>query len=142
MATHASIFLRLLTLLSVWMWNLIRVPLSLRTLLSIFRCLKQIAQRNRTIMFDMLTFDLYFLFIVLYTVARTFCVCALCIWICVWNRLRNWKYRGKRAGRLSKMKEARGAVSISPIVRPRTLKNTLAKQPTQKICKPGQPHTF
>ena len=43
---------------------------------------------------------------------------------CAWNRPRNGKYRGKRAGRLSKVKEARGALSISRIVRPRTIKNT------------------
>ena len=44
--------------------------------------------------------------------------------LCVLNRPRNWKYRGKRAGKLSKAKEANGTMSIPSIVRSRTLVNS------------------
>ena len=60
-------------------------------------------------------------------------LCPLHFDVSAWNRPRNWEYRGKRAGRLSKVKEARGALSISTIVCPRTLKNTrLLNNPHRK----------
>ena len=40
------------------------------------------------------------------------------------NRPRDWKYRGKRAGKLSKVKEANGTMSIPSVVRPRTFVNS------------------
>ena len=121
-ATHASIFLRLLALLSAWMWNLIRVPLFLRVLLTICRCLKQITQRNRAMALHMLAFGMYFRFVYSRTDLLRLYPLHFDVW--AWNRPRNWKYHCKWAGRLSKVKEARGALSISTTVRPRTLKST------------------
>ena len=51
-------------------------------------------------------------------------LCTLHFDVCAWNRPRNWKYRSKRSGRLTKVKESHRALSISTIVRHRTLKNT------------------
>ena len=50
-------------------------------------------------------------------------LCPFYLDLCVLNRPRNWKYRGKRAGKLSKAKEANGTMSIPSIVRSRTFVN-------------------
>ena len=66
MARHVSIFLWLRTPPSIWILNLTRVPLFLRVLHIISRCLEQITQRNWAIlMSQMATFRPYLLFIVL-----------------------------------------------------------------------------
>ena len=66
MARHVSIFLWLRTPPSIWILNLTRVPLFLRVLHIISRCLEQITQRNWAILMShMATFRPYLLFIVL-----------------------------------------------------------------------------
>ena len=44
--------------------------------------------------------------------------------LCVRNRPRNWKYRGKRVDKLSKVKKANGARNIPSIVYRRTFVNS------------------
>ena len=50
-------------------------------------------------------------------------LCPFYLDLYVLNRPRNWKYRGRRAGKLSKAKEANGTMSILSIVRSRTFVN-------------------
>ena len=100
-------------------------PVTSRALRIICRCLKHIAQRNwAKLMSHMTTFRPYFLLIVLCIIVTMLCVCALPIWICVRNRPRNWKYRGKRVDKLSKVKKANGAMKIPSIVCRRTFVNS------------------
>ena len=75
-------------------------------------------------MSHMTTFRPYFMLIVLCIIVTMLCVCALPIWICVRNRPRNWKYRGKRVDKLSKVKKANGAMKIPSIVCRRTFVNS------------------
>ena len=75
-------------------------------------------------MSHMTTFRPYFMLIVLCIIVTMLCVCALPIWICVRNRPRNWKYRGKRVDKLSKVKKANGARNIPSIVYRRTFVNS------------------
>ena len=71
-------------------------PVTSRALRIICRCLKHIAQRKwAKLMSHMTTFRPYFMLIVMCIIVTMLCVCALPIWICVQNRPRNWKYRGK-----------------------------------------------
>lgn len=51
-------------------------------------------------------------------------LCPFYLDFCGFNRPRNLKYHGKRAGKLSKTKEANRAMSIPSIVRPRTFVNS------------------
>ena len=69
-------------------------------------------------MSHMTTFRPYFLLIVLCIIVTMLCVCALP------NRPRNWKYRGKRVDKLSKVKKANGAMKIQSIVCRRTFVNS------------------
>ena len=60
-------------------------------------------------------------------------LCPFYLDLCVPNRPRNWKYRGKRAGKLLKAKEANGTMSIPSIVRPRTFVNSRSSKNNRRL---------
>ena len=120
MDTLVSISLWLRTSPPMWMLNLTQILSLLSVLRIICRCLKQIVYWNW----------IYWCYIhgnissvspvnhFVYNCNDLLCLCPFyldfCVWI--WNQPRNWKYHGKRAGKLLKVKEANRTMNIPSTV--------------------------